>query len=223
MYLHPFNNKFQTYFCLTYQGSGADTYSDDRPTPSRKASSFLSELVCDNSGPVGPKHGKGVSNRFCVGATPTIPPYSPTSLLSSESADSRGTIQPQPKTSNQTAGVLSETGFYSNIFLVPKKSGGQRLINLKALNQFIHPEHFKMEGIHTLRDLMRPGDWLGKMDLKDAYLVIPIDQTHRDYLRFQFVGKTYHFTCLPFGLSSAPWVFTKTLKPALALLRARGV
>ena len=54
---------------------------------------------------MGPKHGTGVSNRFCVGATPTIPPYSPTSLLSSESADSRGTIQPQPKTSNQTAGV----------------------------------------------------------------------------------------------------------------------
>ena len=107
----------------------------------------------------------------------------------------------------------SETGFYSNIFLVSKKSGGQRpVINLKALNQFIHPEHFKMEGIHTLRDLMRLGDWLGKIDLKDVYLVIPIDQT-----------QTYHFTCLPFGLSSASWVFTKTLKPALALLRARGV
>ena len=93
-----------------------------------------------------------------------------------------------------------ETGFYSNIFLVPKKSGGQRpVINLKALNQFVYPEHFKMEGIHTLRDLMRPGDWLGKIDLKDAYLVIPTDQTHRDYLRFQFVSKTYHFNCLPFG------------------------
>ena len=33
----------------------------------------------------------------------------------------------------------------------------------------------------------------------------------------------YQFQCLPFGLSSAPWVFTKTLKPALALLREMGV
>ena len=33
----------------------------------------------------------------------------------------------------------------------------------------------------------------------------------------------YHFTCLPFGLSSAPWVFTKTLKPILALLRGMGM
>ena len=41
--------------------------------------------------------------------------------------------------------------------------------------------------------------------------------------RFQFDGKTYNFSCLSFGLSSAFWAFTKTLKPALALLHARGV
>ena len=36
-------------------------------------------------------------------------------------------------------------------------------------------------------------------------------------------GTTYEFNCLPFGLSSAPWVFTKTLKPVAALLRELGV
>ena len=33
----------------------------------------------------------------------------------------------------------------------------------------------------------------------------------------------YQFNCLPFSLSSAPWVFTKTLKPVIALLRELGV
>ena len=64
----------------------------------------------------------------------------------------------------------NQAGFYSNLFLVPKKDGGQRPVinlNLKPLNQ---AEHFKMEGIHTLRDIVKPGDWLGKADqLKDTY------------------------------------------------------
>lgn len=50
-------------------------------------------------------------------------------------------------------------GFLSNVFLVPKKDSGQRpVINLKALNEFVHTEHFKMEGIHLLKDLLRKGD-----------------------------------------------------------------
>jgi len=50
---------------------------------------------------------------------------------------------------------VEQTGFYSNLFLVPKKDGGQRpVINLKALNNFVNKEHFKMEGIHTLKDLL---------------------------------------------------------------------
>lgn len=114
--------------------------------------------------------------------------------------------------------------FYSTLFLVPKKDGGQRpVINLKALNEFVITEHFKMEGLHTLKDLVKPGDWMAKIDLKDAYFTIPIQVAHRKLLRFHFDGKAFQFNCLPFGLTSAPWVFTKTLKPVMALLRELGV
>jgi len=44
-------------------------------------------------------------------------------------------------------------GFFSQMFLVPKKDGRQRpVINLKRLNQSVKTEHFKMEGIHMLKD-----------------------------------------------------------------------
>ena len=67
-------------------------------------------------------------------------------------------------------------GFYSNMFLVPKDGGLRPVVNLKALNQHVHTQHFKMEGIHTLKELIRPRDWLAKEDLKDAYFSIPIHQ-----------------------------------------------
>ena len=41
-------------------------------------------------------------------------------------------------------------------------------------------------------------------------------------MRFTWRGVVYEFTCLPFGLSSAPRVFTKVMKPLIASLRMRG-
>ena len=118
----------------------------------------------------------------------------------------------------------SGRGFVSTLFLVPKKDGGQRLvINLKSLNGFVHTDHFKMEGIHVLRDLLRAGDWMAKVDLKDAYFMLLIREEDRAFLRFSFKDRTYQFKCLPFGLACAPWVFTKTLKPIAAQLRQLGV
>uniref|UniRef100_A0A1X7U667 Reverse transcriptase domain-containing protein n=1 Tax=Amphimedon queenslandica TaxID=400682 RepID=A0A1X7U667_AMPQE len=35
--------------------------------------------------------------------------------------------------------------------------------------------------------------------------------------------KDCQFSCVPFGLFCAPWIFTKTLKPDLTLLRDLGV
>ena len=49
----------------------------------------------------------------------------------------------------------------------------------QALNQFMEVQHFKMEGMHTCKDLLRSGDWMTKLDLKDVYFAIPIHQYHR--------------------------------------------
>lgn len=88
----------------------------------------------------------------------------------------------------QSQAPLNE-GFISSMFIVPKKDGGNRpVINLKPLNQFLVYENFKMEGIHMLRDLLKPDDYLVKIDLKDAYLTVPIWKHHQKYLRFLWKG-----------------------------------
>ena len=62
-----------------------------------------------------------------------------------------------------------------------------------------------------------------KLALKDAYLSIPIHQSFRKSLKFTWHGRTYEYTALPFGLSAAPRVFTKLLKPILGSLRETGI
>ena len=62
-----------------------------------------------------------------------------------------------------------------------------------------------------------------KLDLKDAYLQVPIHQEHQCLLQFHWERKTYQFVCLPFGLTSAPRVFTKILKPVVGALRQKEI
>ncbi|KAJ8954121.1 hypothetical protein NQ314_007150, partial [Rhamnusium bicolor] len=113
--------------------------------------------------------------------------------------------------------------FLSSIFLVPKSDGSHRFIlNLKYLNKFLQPDHFKLEDRTTVMKLVQPECFMGTIDLMDAYFMIPIADAYKHYLRFLFDGNLYEFNCLPFGLSTAPFVFTKIMKPVVTYLRSRG-
>lgn len=113
--------------------------------------------------------------------------------------------------------------FVSSIFLVPKPDGSSRLIlNLKKLNDFIESEHFKMEDYKIACKLISRNCFMGKLDLKDAYYMISVNEEHRKYLRFSFDNCLYEFNCLPFGLNTAPYVFTKIMKPVIGFLRNLG-
>ena len=114
--------------------------------------------------------------------------------------------------------------FVSRLFLVPKKTGDLRpVINLRPLNKFIIHKHFKMENLQNVTQLVRKGDYMVTIDLKDAYFSIPIHQSHRKFLRFSWRNQLFQFAALPFGLTSAPRVFTKVLKPVIANMRQRGI
>ena len=61
------------------------------------------------------------------------------------------------------------------------------------------------------------------IDIRDAYLHVPMHQAVRKYLRFVVNKKVYPFTFLPFGLATSPQEFTKLLRPVVSLLRQQGV
>ena len=62
-------------------------------------------------------------------------------------------------------------GFYSNVFLVQKASGGWRqVIELKRLNAHIYAPHFRMFTISLVLSIVRKGDCTSQIDLDDAYM-----------------------------------------------------
>ena len=118
----------------------------------------------------------------------------------------------------------SASRFTSTFFLASKKTGDWRpIINLRPLNFYIKPKHFRMESLSTVLQSLPTGWWATSIDLKDAYLHVPIHIGHREFLQFIYRGTTYQFRCLPFGLSTAPRVFTRVTKVIAAFLRQRHV
>ena len=94
-------------------------------------------------------------------------------------------------------------GFYSNVFLLRKASGGWcPVIDLKNLNAHIHAPHFCMFRTSSVLSSVEKGDYAFKIDLQDVYFHVPIHPDSRKYLRFAFENRVYQFQVLPFGLNT---------------------
>lgn len=79
-----------------------------------------------------------------------------------------------------------------------------------------------MEDIRSAIKLISIDSFMASIDLKDAYHLISIRPSDRKYLRFSWQGQLFEFLGMPFGLCTAPWVFTKLVKPVTNHLRSLG-
>ncbi|CAJ0929351.1 unnamed protein product [Ranitomeya imitator] len=114
-------------------------------------------------------------------------------------------------------------GFYSNLFVVPKKGGSVRpILDLKQLNKYVRVRHFRMESLRSIIASMDKGEYLASIDIQDAYLHMPIAPAHQRFLRFAIDQDHYQFVALPFGLATAPRVFTKVMAATMNVLHSRG-
>ena len=121
------------------------------------------------------------------------------------------------------APVTSVEGQYvSSYFAVAKaRSPGKfrPILNLKRFNKSVKKYKFRMEGVRQVRDWMQKDAFFCGMDLKDAFLHVPIHKSFRKFLRFQWLESLFEWQVLPFGLKCSPRVLTKVLRPVVAFLR----
>jgi len=110
-----------------------------------------------------------------------------------------------------------------------QSSGKKRLIlDLRHVNLYIFKQKFKCEDLNVALKVLSKGFYLFKFDLKTGHHHVEIFPEQRRFLAFSWdfgngVLKHFQFAVLPFGLSSAPYLFTKLLRPVITSWRCKGI
>ena len=109
-----------------------------------------------------------------------------------------------------------------------QSSGKKRLIlDLRHVNHFVWKQKFRCEDWRVSLSYVNKGDYLFSFDLKSGYHHIDIFPDHQTFLGFSWVFsgtvRYFCFASLAFGLSSAPYIFTKCLRPLVKFWRSNGI
>ncbi|CAI5473187.1 unnamed protein product [Closterium sp. Yama58-4] len=110
----------------------------------------------------------------------------------------------------------------SPLNVVEQRDKCRLILDLRKVNQHLFIPKFKYEGLVRVAELAQPGDWMFSIDLKSGYHHIDIHPSCWKFLGFHFDGTDYYFKSLPFGLATAPFLFTQLIKQLARRWRAQG-
>ena len=104
-------------------------------------------------------------------------------------------------------------------------AGKKRLIwDGRHVNRHLPKQPFCMDTLQREgRTLFEGAGWGGTADISSAYHHIPMHPDSTQFLGFEWEGRCYQFVVLPFGLSTAPFVFTTVMGHTIRFLRSQGI
>ena len=101
------------------------------------------------------------------------------------------------------------------------------ILDLCYVNTHTWKHHVKFEGWETFQHYLCPGCHLFDFDLQSGYHHIDTFEEHMTYLGFSWtadsITETYCFCVLPFGLTSAEYIFTKICRVPVKFWRGNGI
>ena len=112
--------------------------------------------------------------------------------------------------------------FPNNIFVVIQehRTTKNRLIfDMSFLNQFIKFPKFSLLKIPTILHILHRSVFAAKIDLSKAYYHITIHENYKKFFTFALGTKKYQFNNMPFGLASAPYIFTTIMTAVIFYIR----
>ena len=105
---------------------------------------------------------------------------------------------------------------FSSLFARPKEDQSFRPIILISSKTLLIIPSFKLETIALIAKGLLTPLWGCTMDLSDAYFHVPIHWAFHRFFAFMIDGRIFVFQFLPFGLSPAPWAFSKLIKTIMS-------
>ena len=129
---------------------------------------------------------------------------------------------------NPVEEIISPPVIVNPLFVSVQPNGKKRFIlDLRHINLHVYKQKFSARICIPLKHFCKTF-FVFSFDLKSGYHHVGIFPDHREYLAFSWEFVPGHqgffqFTVLLFGLSSAPYIFTKLLKPLETHWRAQGI
>ena len=116
----------------------------------------------------------------------------------------------------------------SPLLVVNNSKGKKRLVlDLRMVNKHLPKRKFKYEGINLIPDMCSRGVYFVTFDLRSGYHHVDIHPECWTYLGFSWlfngIRRFFVYKVLPFGLSTACFVFTKLLRPLVKRWRFAGL
>ena len=128
-------------------------------------------------------------------------------------------------------GLIVETldiPFVVNPLTVAVQSNNKKrlILDLREINRHLWKQSVKFEDMRIAKHYINAHSYIFKYDVHSAYHHVDIFPPHTKYLGFAWelngVKKYFKFLVLPFGLSTACYIFTKLTRPLIKKWRREG-
>ena len=117
-----------------------------------------------------------------------------------------------------------------NPLSVSENSAGKKrlILDLRYINEHLYKDKIKFDDWKCFENYLEHTDgYASEFDLKSGYHHVDVFEEHQTYLGFSWkinnILKFFVFTVLPFGLSAAPFVFTKVVRPLVKYWRFNSI
>ena len=122
----------------------------------------------------------------------------------------------------------SEVPYIVNPLTVSVQSNGKKrlILDLRCVNLHVLKQRVKYEDMRTALMYLKENSFMFSFDLHAAYHHIEMFYPHTEFWGFSWIvggeQKIFMFLVLPFGLKSAPYIFTKITRPLIKRWRGDG-